>query len=206
MQTIRALNSARGFTMRANPRWDFEHLLLVKKPDAFQLGSADADDSKVKKTLAQLGLPEAMLSKMPKPFQLVIAQLAFANSDLAFEGNHLFQGNFYGVNIFDISDPAKAKLLTDGLPGRTGRRVGIQKSPVHVGGDAEWAPGLRRRRISAGTRLPPMRQKTKIKIKPIKRRMPINPKTPTKAPMRTKANKTKGTAIFPSPKKTGSAV
>ena len=89
-----------------------EHLLLVKKPDAFQLGSTDADDSKVKKTLGQLGLPEAMLSKMPKPFQLVIAQLAFANSDLAFEGNHLFQGNFYGVNIFDITDPAKAKLLT----------------------------------------------------------------------------------------------
>jgi hypothetical protein len=89
-----------------------EHLLLVKKPDAFQLGSADADDAKVKKTLGQLGMPEAMLSKMPKPFQLVIAQLAFANSDLAFQGNHLFQGNFYGVNIFDISNPAKATLLT----------------------------------------------------------------------------------------------
>jgi hypothetical protein len=89
-----------------------EHLQLVKKPDAFQLGSADADDAKVKKTLGQLGMPEAMLSKMPKPFQLVIAQLAFANSDLAFEGNHLFQGNFYGVNIFDISNPAKATLLT----------------------------------------------------------------------------------------------
>ncbi len=44
--------------------------------------------------------------------QLVIAQLAFANSDLAFQGNHLFQGNFYGVNIFDISNPAKTALLT----------------------------------------------------------------------------------------------
>ena len=44
--------------------------------------------------------------------QLVIAQLAFANSDLAFQGNHLFQGNFYGVNIFDISNPAKTTLLT----------------------------------------------------------------------------------------------
>jgi hypothetical protein len=89
-----------------------EHLELVKKPDAFQLGSADADDAKVKKTLGQMGIPEAMLSKMPKPFQLVIAQLAFANSDLAFQGNHLFQGNFYGINIFDISNPAKTTLLT----------------------------------------------------------------------------------------------
>ena len=51
-------------------------------------------------------------SKMPKPMQLVIAQLAFANSDLAFQGNHLFQGNFYGVNIYDISNPAKTSLLT----------------------------------------------------------------------------------------------
>src|SRR6185312_11253942 len=43
---------------------------------------------------------------------LVIAQLAFANSDLAFQGTHLFQGNFYGVNVYDISDPAKTTLLT----------------------------------------------------------------------------------------------
>ena len=49
---------------------------------------------------------------MPKPLQMVIAQLAFANSDFAFQGNHLFQGNFYGVNIYDISNPSKASLLT----------------------------------------------------------------------------------------------
>src|ERR1700730_1152019 len=51
-------------------------------------------------------------SKMPKPLKLVLAQLAFANSDLAFQGNHLFQGSFYGVSIFDISNPAKTTLLT----------------------------------------------------------------------------------------------
>ena len=87
-----------------------KHLLLVKKPDAFQLGSNDADDPKVQKTIAQLGIGVA--SKMPKPLQLVIAQLAFANSDLAFQGNHLFQGNFYGMSIYDISNPANASLLT----------------------------------------------------------------------------------------------
>ncbi len=38
--------------------------------------------------------------------------MAFANSDFAFQGNHLFQGNFYGVNIYDISNPANATLLT----------------------------------------------------------------------------------------------
>jgi hypothetical protein len=87
-----------------------KHLLLLKKPDAFQLGSSDPDNPKVQKVFGQLGIGNA--SKMPKPMQLVIAQLAFSNSDLAFQGNHLFQGNFYGVNIFDISDPATATLLT----------------------------------------------------------------------------------------------
>src|SRR5260221_13017433 len=86
-----------------------EHLLLIKKPDAFQLGSSDPDDPKVQKTIAQLGIGRA--GKLPNPTQLVIAQLAFANSDLAFQGNRLFQGNFYGLSIYDISHPPKAAVL-----------------------------------------------------------------------------------------------
>ncbi len=87
-----------------------KHLLLLKKPDSFQLGTDDPDSPQVKKTLGLLGVGDA--SQMPNPLKLVFAQLAFANSDLAFQGNYLFQGNFYGVNIYDISDPAKTKLLT----------------------------------------------------------------------------------------------
>src|SRR2546430_12758067 len=87
-----------------------KHLLLLKKPDAFQLGAADPDDPKVQKTIGQLGIGN--ISKIPKPMHLVIAQLAFANSDFAFQGNHLFQGNFYGVNNFVISHPANTTLLT----------------------------------------------------------------------------------------------
>ena len=49
---------------------------------------------------------------MTKPMQMMIAQLAFANSDFAFQGDHLFQGNFYGINIYDIANPAKPALLT----------------------------------------------------------------------------------------------
>ncbi|MBS1791335.1 MAG: hypothetical protein JST85_26725 [Acidobacteria bacterium] len=86
------------------------HISLLKKPGAFQLGSDDPSDPKVQKTLGLLGMTDT--EKIPKPFQMVIAQLAFANSDLAFKGKHLFQGNFYGVNIYDISNPAKAQLLT----------------------------------------------------------------------------------------------
>jgi len=87
-----------------------KHVLLLKKPDAFQLGSDDPDSPQVNKSLGLIGVGDP--SKMPKPIKLVLAQLAFANSDLAFQGNHLFQGNFYGISIYDISNPGNTKLLT----------------------------------------------------------------------------------------------
>ncbi len=87
-----------------------EHLLLLKKPDAFQLGTSDPNDPKVETIVGRLGMGNN--KKIPKSAHLLIAQLAFANSDLAFEGSHLFQGNFYGVSIYDIANPASAKLLT----------------------------------------------------------------------------------------------
>jgi hypothetical protein len=96
-----------------------KHLLLLKKPGPFQLNATDPDNPEVQKTLGLLGVTDT--SKMPKPIQTVIAQLAFANSDMAFQGKHLFQGNFYGVNIYDISDPAKAQLVTSMIcPGGQG--------------------------------------------------------------------------------------
>ena len=87
------------------------HLTLLRKPDSFQLGSLDAASPRVKQTLVgTFGIPEA--APIPPSEALSLAALAFANSDLAFQGNHLFMGNFYGMNIYDISDPAKARLLT----------------------------------------------------------------------------------------------
>ena len=96
-----------------------KHLLLVKKPAAFELGTNDPNDPRVEKTLGLLG--RSNTAKMKKPAQLVSAQLAFGNSDLAFQGNHVFMGNFYGVNIFDISNPAQTRLLTSMIcPGGQG--------------------------------------------------------------------------------------
>jgi hypothetical protein len=87
-----------------------EHVAFVKKPDAFQLSTTNPDDPAVQKSLDLIGVSNR--NKIPKPMQLVIAQLAFANSDFAFQGTHLFQGNFYGVNFYDISNPAKISLIT----------------------------------------------------------------------------------------------
>ena len=112
---------APGMFDAAETSMGLKHVTLVKKPDAFQLGTANPDDPKVQKTLDLLGVSAADKSKMPKEVQVVVAQLTFANSDLAFQGNHLFQGNFYGLSIYDISNPAKTNLLTSMIcPGGQG--------------------------------------------------------------------------------------
>ncbi len=38
------------------------------------------------------------------------SQYGSTNSDLAFSGNHLFVGNYNGINTYDIDSPAKVKL------------------------------------------------------------------------------------------------
>lgn len=68
-----------------------QHVAFLKKPDPFQ---------------APPPKPDA------KPMQRMLSQLGYSNSDLAFQGSHLFQGNFYGLNFFDISNPAKISLVT----------------------------------------------------------------------------------------------
>ncbi|HEX9564508.1 MAG TPA: hypothetical protein VF981_11075 [Gemmatimonadaceae bacterium] len=54
-----------------------------------------------------------LVSNTPKaaPFDSTRG-LTFANSDLAFGGNYVYQGNFAGFSIWDVSDPAKPKLVS----------------------------------------------------------------------------------------------
>src|SRR5580700_6136502 len=54
------------------------------------------------------------------------------NSDLGFSGKYLFQGNYYGINIYDISDPAKISLKTSIVcPGGQGD-VSVYKNLVFM--------------------------------------------------------------------------
>lgn len=80
------------------------------KPDSFRIETTDPNDPRVKKVLAGYGITDT--SKIPANVQVDIAQGAFTNSDLAFQGKHVFVGNYYGINIYDTSDAAKARLVT----------------------------------------------------------------------------------------------
>jgi len=47
-----------------------------------------------------------------RPPQAPAVQYGSTNSDLAFSANHLFVGNYNGINTYDIDNPAKVKLRT----------------------------------------------------------------------------------------------
>ncbi len=46
----------------------------------------------------------------PTPPPAIPGQYGSTNSDMAFSGNHLFVGNYNGINTYDIDNPAKARL------------------------------------------------------------------------------------------------
>lgn len=95
-----------------------KHVSLSKKPPAFDLG-IDPTSPKVANALGSLGISDP--NQIPVEARMTIAGLALANSDLAFQGNRLFMGNFYGINIYDISNPSSPSLLTSMLcPGGQG--------------------------------------------------------------------------------------
>ena len=54
-----------------------------------------------------------VVSHAPKPPAFDSARgLTFVNSDLAFRGNYVYQGNFAGFSIWDVSNPARPTLVS----------------------------------------------------------------------------------------------
>ena len=95
-----------------------KHVSLTKKPTSFDLG-VDPASPKVASALSSLGIGNP--NQLPENMRMTIAGLALANSDLAFQGKYLFLGNFYGMNIYDISKPTTPALVTSMLcPGGQG--------------------------------------------------------------------------------------
>jgi hypothetical protein len=57
-----------------------------------------------------------LVANLPKPEGFIDPSgqhsLNFANSDLAFQGNHVFLGNFSGFNIYDVENTRKPRIVT----------------------------------------------------------------------------------------------
>ena len=57
----------------------------------------------------------------PQPFQDPDGGFGFMNSDFAFQGPHLFLGNFHGFNFYNVEDPKRPQLrLSVACPGGQG--------------------------------------------------------------------------------------
>lgn len=86
--------------------------------EAQQHGVATMDDPRVGlaagpgDTAEEAALHMRLLSLSPKPVQFDSARgLTYINSDLAFRGNLVYQGNFSGFMIWDVSNPRSPTLL-----------------------------------------------------------------------------------------------
>ena len=82
-----ALVSAQSYPSASDPRSSL-------KPGRFDAGTAASN--------------MRLVSFSPKPAQFDSSRgLAFINSDLAFGGHYVYQGNFAGLTVWDVSDPTK---------------------------------------------------------------------------------------------------
>jgi len=76
-----------------------ERLVSLPKPPGFAPVPVDPHAP-----VPKAGTPEARAA--------AAAQYGSTNSDLAFSGNHLFVGNYNGINFYDIDNPKETKLRT----------------------------------------------------------------------------------------------
>ena len=81
-----------GLYDAAEAAFGLERLASLPKPPGFAPVAPDPD-----KPAPKPGSPEAIA--------LARNQYGSTNSDLAFNGNHLFVGNYNGINLYDIDNP-----------------------------------------------------------------------------------------------------
>jgi hypothetical protein len=79
-----------------------EVVASLSKPEAFVARRAPAPDT------PPTSAPAAERPSTRKPN----LDLSFANTDLAFAGDHLFSGNFHGFNVYNVEDPRRPRLVT----------------------------------------------------------------------------------------------
>ncbi|MBO6575072.1 MAG: hypothetical protein JJ896_06645 [Rhodothermales bacterium] len=81
--------------------WDENDPRIGLKPGLYDAGEA--------------AMGVTLLATMPKPEGFQDAQLtggSVSNTDLAFQGDYAFVGNYRGFNIYDVSSPNEPSLLT----------------------------------------------------------------------------------------------
>src|SRR5579871_321373 len=94
-----------GYMDAGEAAFGLEHIVTLPKPPGFAPGNTAGPPPTPPPAPAggEAGRAGA---------QAPAAQYGSTNSDLAFSGNHLFVGNYNGINFYDIDNPAKTALKT----------------------------------------------------------------------------------------------
>ena len=104
IRTLLTLTAAAGIMAAAAPAGAQTYPTGTDPRDALASGRLDAG-------VAAKGM--SLVSFTTKPAQFDTARgLTFANSDLAFGGNYVYQGNFAGFTIWDVRDAAHPKIVS----------------------------------------------------------------------------------------------
>jgi len=112
-----------------NPRSGADDPRIGLKPGLYDAGEAAFGLERVTSLAKPPGFapvapdPNAPAPKEGSPEAIAAARARYGstNSDLAFSGNHLFVGNYNGINFYDIDNPKQIKLRTSLLcPGGQG--------------------------------------------------------------------------------------
>ena len=119
-----------------------KHVLLLKKPDAFQLGTDDPDNPKVQETLGSFRCRRHVEDAEAVPIGVCSAR--FCQFGPCVSGQSPVSWETFTASTF-LTSPIRRSQIGDfaGVSGRAGRRFGLQESALYVGGDAERQTRLR---------------------------------------------------------------
>jgi hypothetical protein len=81
-----------------------------------------------------------LVSTTPPPREFVPAEpgdFEYMNSDLAFKGNYVIQGNFQGFSVWDVTDPAHPKLVHTEVCPEQQNDVSVYKNLLFLSGESQ---------------------------------------------------------------------
>src|SRR5438552_18410799 len=80
-----------------------------------------------------------LVAAAPKPAQFMNdsdpGDFGFLNSDLTFTGHYVIQGNFHGLQVWDIAKPAKPVLVTSYICPDAQNDVSVYRNLLFVSGE-----------------------------------------------------------------------